>query len=72
MSLVQVDARGLRCPWPALRLARAMRLDAAATEIVIIADDPAAPAEINALATAQGWRAERLAGDDAPRFRLTR
>lgn len=47
-----VDARGSRCPWPVLRLARAMR---SAGSVTIIADDPAAPAEIAALATAQGW-----------------
>jgi tRNA 2-thiouridine synthesizing protein A len=47
-----VDARGMRCPWPVLRLARAMRtLD----QVTILADDPAAPAEIAALARAQGW-----------------
>ncbi len=49
---VTVDARGLRCPWPVLRLARAMRSADSAT---IIADDPAAPGEIAALAAAQGW-----------------
>ena len=50
---VTVDARGLRCPWPVLRLARAMRSADSAT---IIADDPAAPGEIAALANAQGWQ----------------
>ena len=48
----RVDARGMRCPWPVLRLARAMR---AADRVTILADDPAAPGEIAALATAQGW-----------------
>lgn len=47
-----VDARGMRCPWPALRLARAMR-EGGCT--VIVADDPAAPREITALAQEQGW-----------------
>ncbi len=47
-----IDARGLRCPWPALRLARAMR---GADEAVIVADDPAAPREIAALAAERGW-----------------
>jgi len=51
MSLT-VDARGLRCPWPVLRLARAMRNADSAT---ILADDPAARGEIAALAEAQGW-----------------
>jgi tRNA 2-thiouridine synthesizing protein A len=49
---VTVDARGMRCPWPVLRLARAMRDADTAT---ILADDPAAPAEIAALADAHGW-----------------
>jgi tRNA 2-thiouridine synthesizing protein A len=49
---VTVDARGLRCPWPVLRLARAMR---SAEAVLILADDPAAPTEIAALASAQGW-----------------
>jgi len=47
-----VDARGLRCPWPVLRLARAMR---GANRVTILADDPQAPGEIAALATEQGW-----------------
>ena len=51
-----IDARGLRCPWPVLRLAKAMRLHA---QVRIAADDPAAPAEIAALAEAQGWHVSR-------------
>jgi tRNA 2-thiouridine synthesizing protein A len=47
-----VDARGLKCPWPALRLARAMRETA---RVRISADDPQAPAEFRALCEEQGW-----------------
>ncbi|HJT41781.1 MAG TPA: sulfurtransferase TusA family protein [Sphingobium sp.] len=50
---VHVDARGLKCPWPALRAARAMR---SADAITIEADDPIAPRELAALAQQQGWR----------------
>ena len=50
----RIDARGLRCPWPALRLARALR--AGATEVEIVADDPAAPRELAAVAEAAGAR----------------
>jgi tRNA 2-thiouridine synthesizing protein A len=50
-----IDARGLRCPWPALRLARAMRESDTAR---IVADDPIAPAELRALAGERGWRIE--------------
>ena len=52
---VDIDARGMKCPWPALRLARAMR---STDHVVIVADDPIAPAEIAALASEQGWRLE--------------
>ena len=51
-AVVEIDARGMRCPWPALRLARAMR---SADRVCLCADDPAAAAELAALAAAQGW-----------------
>lgn len=51
-----VDARGMRCPWPALRLARAMR---DAPDVYLIADDPQAGREIAALAVEHGWAVER-------------
>jgi tRNA 2-thiouridine synthesizing protein A len=63
---VAVNARGMKCPWPALRAARALR-DAQA--IVIEADDPIAPRELEALAQAQGWLFSAL-GDH--RFALVR
>lgn len=47
-----VDARGLRCPWPVLRLARALR-DGAGT-VALLSDDPAAAAEIAAFAAERG------------------
>jgi len=49
-----VDARGLRCPWPVLRLARTMRETAG--DVSIVADDPIAPGEIAALAEQNGWQ----------------
>jgi tRNA 2-thiouridine synthesizing protein A len=57
-----IDARGLRCPWPVLRLARAMREGQGPARIRILADDPAAPAEIAALAAERGWQVEQLTG----------
>ena len=50
-----VDARGMRCPWPALRLARAMR---EAADVLLIADDPQAAREVAALAGEHGWQVE--------------
>lgn len=63
---VHVDARGMKCPWPALRAARAMR---AAAAVTVEADDPIAPAELQALAQQQGWLFS-AAGDH--RFLLSR
>ena len=48
----EVDARGMRCPWPVLRAARAMRDNAA---VLIRADDPIAGGELQALARERGW-----------------
>lgn len=68
---ILIDARGMRCPWPALRAARAMRGAAAVT---VWADDPIAPGELAALAAQQGWDCEEVegAGTPVPAFRLTR
>jgi tRNA 2-thiouridine synthesizing protein A len=60
VAAVVVDARGMRCPWPALRLARAMR---DAREVLLIADDPQAGREVAALADEHGWLID---GDAAP------
>ncbi|SEJ31866.1 Sulfurtransferase TusA [Sphingobium sp. AP50] len=64
--MLHVNARGMKCPWPALRAARAMR---EADAILIEADDPIAPSELEALAQQQGWDFAAL---DACRFSLRR
>lgn len=52
----EVEARGMRCPWPALRTAKAMRDH----DIVLIrADDPIAARELAALAEERGWAFDR-------------
>ncbi|MEG8025322.1 sulfurtransferase TusA family protein [Sphingomonas aurantiaca] len=48
--MVRIDARGMRCPWPAIRLARALRDGARSVEV--LADDPQALAELAAVAKA--------------------
>ncbi|RMB53873.1 tRNA 2-thiouridine synthesizing protein A [Sphingomonas sp. PP-CE-3A-406] len=48
--MVRIDARGMRCPWPAMRLARVLR-DGART-VEILADDPQASTELAAAAEA--------------------
>lgn len=64
-----IDARGMRCPWPALRAARAMR-DASA--VMVLADDPIAPTELAALALQQGWIMTGVADERAPAFLFER
>lgn len=65
-----VDARGMRCPWPALRLARAMR---EAADVLLIADDPRAEREVAALAGEHGWRiAGEAAASGEGRWRVCR
>jgi tRNA 2-thiouridine synthesizing protein A len=49
-----VDARGMLCPWPALRLSRAAR-EIGSGKLRILADDPAAPRELAALCAERGW-----------------
>lgn len=51
----EVDARGLRCPLPALRLARAVRENGAGA-YRLLADDPAAQRDIPALCAERGWQ----------------
>ena len=53
---VEIDARGLKCPWPAIRVAKAMRGGAPGDDYLIRADDPAARGEIERLADAAGAR----------------
>ncbi|WP_082470851.1 MULTISPECIES: sulfurtransferase TusA family protein [unclassified Sphingomonas] len=48
--MVRIDARGMRCPWPAVRLARVLRDGARMVEVH--ADDPQASAELAAVAKA--------------------
>ncbi|WP_447760466.1 sulfurtransferase TusA family protein [Sphingopyxis panaciterrae] len=65
-----VDARGMRCPWPALRLARAMR---EAADVLLIADDPQAGREVAAIAAEHGWQlAPETGRSDAERWRVRR
>lgn len=62
MTGQRIDARGMKCPWPVIRLARAMR--EGATCVDLFADDPIAPAEIAAIADAQGWAVSAIDGED--------
>ena len=67
-EVIRIDARGLRCPWPALRLARALRSGALPVEI--LADDPAAEREIRSLAAARGAGVEAIEIEGNTGFRI--
>lgn len=62
-----IDTRGLKCPWPVLRAARAMRSHDA---ILLLADDPVARTDVPALAQAHGWSADMTDQADHVRFEL--
>jgi tRNA 2-thiouridine synthesizing protein A len=64
-----IDARGLKCPWPVLRAARAMR---EADEILLLADDPVALTDVPALAKAHGWAIELADEDGHSQFKLSK
>lgn len=48
MNVIEVDARGLRCPLPVIRLAEAAKDTPPGTRITVLATDPAARHDIPA------------------------
>jgi len=48
VTAIEVDARGLRCPLPVIRLAAAALNAAGGTRIIVLATDPAARHDIPA------------------------
>ena len=54
MEPIEVDARGLRCPLPVIRLAAAARDAPAGTLITVLANDPAARHDIPAWCRMRG------------------
>jgi len=48
VNQINVDARGLRCPMPVIRLAAAARDAPAGTRIIVLASDPAARYDVPA------------------------
>jgi len=69
-----VDSRGRRCPLPILDLARAMPAVGVGTEIVVLADDPAAASDIAAWCRMRGHMLVSSAdhGDGATAYRVRR
>ncbi len=59
----------MRCPWPAVRLARALRDGAERVEV--LADDPAAPDELAAIAAQAAATIQRIDKNLGPEFLVT-
>jgi len=60
---IEVDARGLLCPLPILRLAKAFRSHAPGTVAILLATDPAAVEDVEVFCRERGhelleWRRE--------------
>ena len=53
---VLVDARGLACPLPLVRLRQALMLVEAGTRLCLLATDPQTPRDVEAFAEAAGHR----------------
>jgi len=65
---IQVDARGMRCPLPVIRLAEAARDAPAGASIVVLASDPAARYDIAAWCRMRGHKLVEMADvPDLPR-----
>ena len=72
MSETLLDLRGLRCPWPAIRVARAIREAGPDGAIILaVADDPIAPREIGTVAEERGWSATPENTQIGPGLRLS-
>jgi len=68
--LIHIDARGLRCPLPVLRLRKLT--EAYSGPVELLTDDPAAEADVPAFAHERGWIVEsREPANGATRWRLT-
>lgn len=71
---MEIDARGLRCPMPTLKLGKALRAADAGAEVVLLADDPLARLDVPHFCNEAG--AELTAVEDLERggwrFRVRR
>ena len=61
--VIRVDARGLRCPLPVLRLRKMAEGQVGLIEL--LSDDPAAEADVPAFVREKGWRLESRTVDGA-------
>lgn len=62
--IVEVDARGTRCPYPVIALARQARSAPPGTEVALLADDPVALTDVAAWCRMTGAELAEVAEQD--------
>ncbi len=67
-----IDARGLRCPLPVLKLEKALTRVREGEEIVVLATDPMAKVDIPLFCRRNGHLYTETAGDGGLRFQITK
>jgi tRNA 2-thiouridine synthesizing protein A len=67
-----IDARGLRCPLPVLKLEKALERLPPGGALVLFATDPVAKIDIPLYCAQHGHACEISAEDDALRFAVTK
>lgn len=60
MADVTVDARGLSCPMPIVKLAKAVKSMSVGDTITVMADDPGFEPDVKAWVEAQGYELDSL------------
>ncbi len=63
MSAVVLDLRGLKCPLPAMRTAKALKTMARGAELVVVATDPMAAIDIPHAVNQHGGRLAAMERD---------
>ncbi len=67
-----LDARGLRCPLPVLKLEKRLAQLAAGARLVVLATDPIAKLDIPLYCTQNGHACDTVSGDDGLRFSIVK
>ena len=69
-SLITIDCRGLFCPVPIIRTARALRFAEPGTVVELLADDPGVPGDMEAWSKGTGNRIVQSSREEGGIFRF--
>ena len=72
--MIELDCRGRACPLPVIELARAVPTVAVGEVVAVVADDPAASADVSAWCRMKGqeYVGQDAADDGTPRYLVRR